>query len=210
MKLKNEKKLIIGISGGSCSGKTTFARELQQSIGKERCIILSQDWYYFDQSVAFKKDPNSVNFDDPLSIDFDLMYKNLLDLISNKKIFAPNYDFVTHTQIPQKQPLLPKSVVVLDGTLIFSQPKIVSLLDYLIFLDTQDEVRLERRLNRDRLERGRNYQEILSQFTQQVRPMHQIFVEPYKHLAHYLITDSISSQKALNYLIHIIQTRIAS
>lgn len=185
---------IIGISGGSGSGKTTFARMLQASIsavlGPSTCGILSQDSYYIDQSAKFKGD-GSINFDHPSSIDFPLLAEHLKSLKQGKSIRVPVYDFVSHTRRIESIPFAALPVVILDGMLILSQESIRSLLDYSVFIDAPESTRFERRLSRDVRDRGRTPEGVKVQFEKQVKPMHDQFIEPSKTFA----TRVISSLK---------------
>lgn len=170
--------LIVGISGGSGSGKTTLSRLIQKSVGAEKCATLSQDNYYLDQSHLFDRDGGVVNFDHPKSLEFSLMATHLRMLKNGMEVKIPAYDFVTHSRRSQGELFAPKSLILIDGILILSQPEIVKELDYSIFVDTPELVRFERRLFRDVRERGRTPEGVREQFYSQVKPMHDIFVEP--------------------------------
>lgn len=175
--------MIIGVAGGSGSGKTTFARMLHekicQKLGPSTCAILSQDSYYIDQSANFKGD-GSINFDHPSSIDFPLLAEHLKQLKNGNSIQVPNYDFVTHVRMEEKNPFAVLPVVILDGMLILSQEIIRPLLDYSIFIDAPENIRFERRLQRDVRDRGRTPEGVRIQFDSQVKPMHDQFIEPSK------------------------------
>jgi len=171
---------IVGVSGGSGSGKTTFARELAEALGSNACAILSQDHYYIDQSAKFRGDGENVNFDHPDALDFTLLAQHLSDLKRGLTVQVPIYDFVTHKRQIKTEAFESVSVVILDGTLIFSQPKIRVLLDHAVFVDAPEEVRFDRRLRRDVAERGRTPEGVHKQFYRQVKPMHDQFVEPSK------------------------------
>ena len=169
---------IIGISGGSGSGKTTFSRMLAEKLGPETCAILAQDSYYIDQSSRFTGDGENVNFDHPSALDFPLLAVHLRALRDGKAIEEPIYDFVTHKRKPETKPFPPKRIILLDGTLILSQPPILELLDISLFIRTSEQVRFDRRYHRDLVERGRQPEGIRKQFFRQVKPMHDEFVEP--------------------------------
>lgn len=171
---------IVGVAGGSGSGKTTFARRLREQIGEEECCVLGQDSYYFDQSNKFDHDGGSVNFDHPESLDFDLLAKHLAELKKGLSIDVPIYDFATHSRSSEPAVLAPKKIIFVDGILIFSQPQVVKELDIKIFIDCPEDLRFERRLNRDVNERGRTKEGVRNQFYKQVKPMHDLFVEPSK------------------------------
>jgi uridine kinase len=187
-----QKVLIIGVSGGSGSGKTTFARMLHESIttklGPSTCAILSQDNYYIDQSARFTGD-GSVNFDHPSAIDFPLLAEHLKQLKDGKTVNVPIYDFVTHTRSQVSNPFSALPVVILDGMLIFSQDIIVPLLDQAIFIDAPEQVRFDRRLTRDVRDRGRTPEGVKIQFESQVKPMHDQFIEPSKERATMVVSS---------------------
>ncbi len=187
-----QKVLIIGVSGGSGSGKTTFARMLHESIttklGPSTCAILSQDNYYIDQSARFTGD-GSVNFDHPSAIDFPLLAEHLKQLKDGKTVNVPIYDFVTHTRSQVSNPFSALPVVILDGMLIFSQNVIVPLLDHAIFIDAPEQVRFDRRLTRDVRDRGRTPEGVKIQFESQVKPMHDQFIEPSKARATMVVSS---------------------
>jgi uridine kinase len=177
---------IIGVCGGSGSGKTFFANSLHKDLGTDSSYILYQDHYYKDQSDKFDKDGGSVNFDHPNSLDFDLLAEHLKALKKGNEIQVPQYDFSTHKRLDSVEKLIPKKVIILDGILILSQPKIRDLLDDSIFVETPEEIRFQRRLLRDTAERGRTAEGVKAQFTKQVLPMHNEFVEPSKYHATYI------------------------
>jgi uridine kinase len=178
MVVANQRCWIMGIAGGSGSGKTEFARQLHQMWGPQNSVILLQDNYYIDQSARFDHDGGRVNFDHPDSLDFDLLGQHLADLRKGKGIDVPLYDFATHTRLRETQRLEPHPVVMLDGILILSQAQVLAQLDFKVFIWTQEEVRFMRRLARDVRERGRTLQGVKEQFEAHVKPMHDKYVEP--------------------------------
>lgn len=181
---------ILGVSGGSGSGKTTFARELQRQLGEDICGILSQDHYYIDQSARFNEDGGDINFDHPDALDFELLEKHLRSLKRGEAVEVPVYDFATHRRLKTTRPLAPKPIIVVDGTLILSQERIRSCLDQCFFIDVSEALRFERRFQRDVKERGRLPEGIQKQFQKQVKPMHDLFVEPSKVYAQAIICGS--------------------
>jgi uridine kinase len=191
---KPEAIFFIGITGGSCAGKSTFARRLRDELGSEYCSILCQDSYYHDQSARFDYEGGAVNFDDPASVDFELLHRHLLQLQSGQPINVPIYDFTTHTRLAETIHLFPTDIILVEGALILTQPKIVELLTESIFLDAPEAVRLERRLYRDIVDRGRTREGVMCQFNNHVKPMHDRYIEPSRSLATYQVhsEDSIS------------------
>ncbi len=168
----------IGVAGGSGSGKTTFARMLTEKIGRERVNVLAQDSYYIDRSSEFDHDGGRVNFDHPDSIDWALLEQHLKLAIAGAAIDVPVYDFSTHRRQSQTLRYDPKPYLILDGILIYVRPSTRALLQHKIFIEAQENVRFERRLKRDVVERGRTAEGVRAQFFNQVKPMHDQFVEP--------------------------------
>ncbi|MBS1985708.1 MAG: uridine kinase [Bdellovibrionales bacterium] len=174
---------IIGISGGSCSGKTTLAQQWLQFLGPSRCGLVFQDSYYIDQSHRFKEDGGEVNFDHPDSLEFSLLATHLQALRAGESVAIPIYDFVTHKRVPQTQRQEPHAVILVDGTLILSQPSVRACLDGSVFVDASEELRFTRRKTRDVRERGRDIEGVIRQFQNHVKPMHDLFVEPSRQFA---------------------------
>ena len=200
MKL-NYKPYIIGVSGGSGSGKTYFARELQKTLGDERCTILYQDNYYIDQSHRFDGDGGSVNFDHPSSLDFDLLAKGLSQLKMGQPIRVPLYDFATHTRKTESIECLPTKIILVDGILILDSSVVREQLDEAVYFDTPEELRFQRRLERDVHERGRTPEGVKKQFELQVKPMHDQFVEPSKIHAKTIVKDFGDYHEALEFFV---------
>ncbi|MGZ3869536.1 MAG: uridine kinase [Bacteriovorax sp.] len=189
---------IIGVAGGSGSGKTYFARELQRILGDQHCTILYQDNYYIDQSHRFDGDGGSVNFDHPSSLDFDLLAHGLAALKEGKSIEVPLYEFSTHKRLTTTMTCGPKKIILVDGILILDSKVVREQLDEAIFFDTPEELRFQRRLNRDVHERGRTPEGVKKQFDLQVRPMHDQFVQPSKIHAQTVVCDLGEYSEALS------------
>jgi uridine kinase len=188
---------IVGVAGGSGSGKTTFARLLRERLGEGACSILAQDSYYIDQSARFTGDGESVNFDEPEALDFALLTVHLQALKRGETIQVPRYDFATHQRLAETTELKATRVVLVDGTLILGQPSVLRELDNAIFIETAEELRYERRFNRDLNERGRTPEGIQKQFVRQVKPMHDLHVEPSKKWAQVIIPGDAPFDDAL-------------
>lgn len=178
---------VIAIAGGSGSGKTTFARKLVSALGKERVAIVSQDSYYRDQSARFDGDGGAVNFDHPDALDFELLGVHLEALRRGELVQVPIYDFATHKRLPRTTALAPRPFLIVDGTLVLSQAHLVDSFDFMVFLDVPENVRFERRLKRDVVERGREPEGVRKQFEIQVAPMHDQFVQPSSARANFAI-----------------------
>lgn len=183
------KPYVIGVAGGSGSGKTYFARELQRILGDIHCSIIYQDNYYIDQSHRFDGDGGSVNFDHPSSLDFDLLAAGLKSLKSGQGIDVPIYEFATHKRLAATISCEPKKVILVDGILILDSGVVRAQLDEAIFFDTPEELRFQRRLDRDVHERGRTPEGVKKQFDLQVKPMHEQFVQPSKIHAQTVVSD---------------------
>jgi len=194
---KRNKSIIVGVAGGSGSGKTYFAKDLMQKLGSELAEIVYQDNFYIDQSHRFDGDGGSVNFDHPDSIDFSLLAHCLGQLKSGNDTDIPIYDFKTHTRASNKLKIQAKPIIVVDGILIFHPPEVRAQFDYLVFFDTSEDLRFERRLQRDVKERGRTPEGVLAQFQRQVKPMHDLFVEPSKHHANVVVSDDCNYDEIL-------------
>lgn len=175
--------IVIGIAGGSGSGKTTMSKILEDKLGTQNCSILYQDSYYIDQSDKFDFDGGSVNFDHPKALDFVLMAKHIELLKANQPINVPIYDFENHKRLFQTSKFMPTKIVIIDGTMILSQEVILNKLNHKIYIDCEEIIRFERRLERDVRERGRTPEGVKKQFYSQVKPMHDQYVEPSRHEA---------------------------
>lgn len=181
---------IIAVAGGSGSGKTTLARKIQKALEAEGCVILGQDSYYIDQSRRFDRDGGAVNFDHPDALEFSLMKTQIELLKLGRDIDVPIYDFATHTRSSEKETIYNCPYILVDGTLILSQPSLLPLFDEAIFLEVDEDTRFQRRLKRDVEERGRTPQGVREQFYRQVKSMHDEFVEPSKASASLLLVGN--------------------
>jgi uridine kinase len=193
---------LLGVAGGSGSGKTYFSRALVDKLntcfGEDVCELVYQDNFYIDQSKRFDHDGGSVNFDHPDSIDFSLLASCLKKLKAGERADIPVYDFATHTRKPQTLTAHPKKIIVVDGILIFHANEVCSLFDERIFFETPEELRFQRRLERDVKERGRKADGVHQQFFKQVKPMHDLYVEPSKKFAETIVKDVGHFEHVLN------------
>lgn len=180
---------MLGVAGGSGSGKTFFARALRQALGAEVCEIIYQDNFYHDQSSKFDRDGGAVNFDHPDAIDFSSLASCLGVLRGGSACEIPVYDFVTHTRAAETLRVEPRPVLIVDGILIFHAPLVRNLFDEMVFFDTPEEIRFQRRMERDVKERGRKPEGVKAQFLAQVKPMHDAFVEPSKAFSTRVVCD---------------------
>jgi uridine kinase len=180
--------VVIGVAGGSGSGKTTFARLLQARLGDSLCAIISQDAYYRDRHKYFDRDGGQVNFDHPDSLEFELLIHHLHELRKGHGIQIPTYDFVTHSRLPTVEAFLWRPVVIVDGILLLTQSELRPMLDFAYFIETSEDLRFQRRLKRDVLERGRTREGVQNQFYHHVKPMHDLFVEPSRKFADRIVS----------------------
>jgi uridine kinase len=194
--------IVIGIAGGSGSGKTTLARELHQRMGEENSCVLLQDSYYLDQSDKFDHDGGSINFDHPDALEFELLAKQVQELKKGNAVNIPVYEFSSHKRLEVNYPQAPKKVIIVEGILIFHHDYCCQLFDQMIFVDTPETVRFQRRLKRDVEERGRTEQGVHDQFFKQVKPMHDTFVEQTKMKAHHLISGEQSYDPIIEEIIN--------
>jgi len=187
-RMKKNSVTLLGITGGSASGKSTLAHKILHALGELRCGILSQDHYYIDQSYKFRGDGEEVNFDHPSALDWFLMSDHLSTLKKGESIEIPIYDFSTHQRLSETTLFYPRELVIVDGTLILSQDLIKRHFNKTVFINTNEDIRFQRRLKRDVQERGREPEGIKKQFFNHVKPMHDLFVEPSKQYAQEIIS----------------------
>lgn len=203
-----ENPLILGVAGGSGSGKTTVVENIVAGIGEDNILLIEHDSYYRDLSHLPLEKRKKQNFDHPSSLETELMIRHLSALRSGYKVDIPQYDFVAHTRTENTTPASPKKIILIDGILIFSEPKLRTLMDIKLFVDTDDDVRLLRRLKRDILERGRNFTGVLNQYENFVRPMHLEFVEPSKRYADIIIPRGGENRVALEMVTALIKGKL--
>jgi len=186
----NQSPKIVGISGGSGSGKTMFAEKLKKEFGEKRITIINQDSYYKDLSHMSFNERCKQNFDHPNAIDFDLFLLHIKELIVGKKIDMPIYDLSRHLRSNDMITIKPSLVIVLDGTLLFTQSQLNDIMDIKIFLDVPDDLRLSYRIKRDTKERGRTVESIMNQYVNTVRPMYDQFIYPSKNSADIILDNT--------------------
>ncbi|MEK6223227.1 MAG: uridine kinase, partial [Chloroflexota bacterium] len=174
--IKQKPVLVIGIAGGTGSGKTTVSNEILASVGESIVAYLPHDAYYKDLRNLPDEQRNAINFDHPNSLDTDLMIRHVKELKAGKSIELPIYDFTTHTRTKKSIKIIPNPVILVEGILIFTVPELRALFDVKLFVDTDADIRLIRRIRRDIEERGRTTESILAQYQNTVRPMHLEFV----------------------------------
>jgi uridine kinase len=192
--------LAIGVAGGTGSGKTTVANAIRNRVGEDRIAIHSHDWYYRDWVDLPKDVLDHKNFDHPDSLETDLLVRHLKALKDGATVEVPVYDFKTHRRAPETRRIEPRKVILVDGILIYAEPALRTLFDVRIFVDTDADVRLIRRIRRDIAERGRTLESVVLQYESTVRPMHLEFVEPSKRYADLIIPEGGENAVALEFL----------
>ena len=191
---------VIGVAGGTGSGKTTLATKLKKAFADD-AIILSHDFYYCDNISISYEERTKLNYDHPNAFDTDLLIADIKKLKNGQAIDHPQYSFVTHTRVSDTVHVEPTPVIIVEGILIFENKELLDLMDIKIFVDTDADIRLIRRLTRDVKERGRSLDSVISQYMNTVKPMHEQFVEPSKKNADIIIPEGGENLVALHMLI---------
>ena len=195
-----KKPIIIGIAGGTGSGKSTIADALCSNFSEERIVKIQQDMYYKDQSHLSMEERIKTNYDHPKAFDNDLLVKHLNDLIQGKSIEKPSYDFTVHNRAKETTLVHPREIIIVEGILILEDERIRDLLDIKVYVDTDADIRILRRLLRDIDERGRTIESVVDQYLTIVRPMHMQFAEPSKRHADIIIPEGGHNYVAIDIL----------
>lgn len=191
------RSLIIGVAGGTGSGKTTVANRILERVGTEHIAYIPHDAYYRDLSHLSYEQRQLVNFDHPNSLETELMVEHLLQLRAGHAVEIPVYDFTRHTRTQETRHVEPARIILVEGILIFAEPELRRIFDVKLFVDTDADIRLIRRLQRDVEERGRTVQSVIEQYLHTVRPMHLEFVEPSKRYADVIIPEGGFNEVAI-------------
>ncbi|PTM57565.1 uridine kinase [Desmospora activa DSM 45169] len=200
--------IIIGVAGGSGSGKTTVARNICERFA-DSVALIEQDAYYNDQSHLTMEERIDTNYDHPLAFDHALLAQHLRQLLQRQPIQKPVYDYTLYTRSPKSILVEPKDVIILEGILILEDERLRELMDIKVFVDTDADVRILRRLERDIKTRERSLDSVIQQYLTVVRPMHQQFIEPSKRYADLIIPEGGYNQVAINLLVNQIQTIVS-
>jgi uridine kinase len=195
------KTLLIGVAGGSGSGKSTVSQSILNQVGRQHIVYLQHDAYYRDRSTLPFEERARINYDHPDSLETELLIEQIKDLLANKAIPVPQYDFARHTRKSETQTIHPRSVILVEGILIFADRALRDLFDIKIFVDTDSDLRFLRRLQRDIAERGRTTDSVIQQYLETVRPMHLDFVEPSKRYADIIIPEGGFNQIAIEMVV---------
>ncbi len=201
--------LIIGIAGGTGSGKTTVVNQILNEIAADEICVISQDSYYNETNDLTYEQRTKINFDHPASIDFDLLVSDLTSLKKGNIIEQPIYSFVSHNRIKDTLKTHPRKVVIVEGILIFNNKKLLDLFDIKIFVHADADERLIRRLRRDIKERGRDLDEVLNRYQNTLKPMHQQFIEPTKNFADIIIPNDKYNTVAIDIVRTVINEKLA-
>ncbi|HEY5611536.1 MAG TPA: uridine kinase [Thermoanaerobaculia bacterium] len=202
--------VIVGIAGGTGSGKTTVARSIYDRVGSGRIEWISHDSYYRDFAHLTHDDRARINFDHPDSLESELLVAHLERLMRGEIVEIPIYDFTTHRRKSETQRVEPKRVIIVEGILVLAEPEIRRRIDIKLFVDTPPDIRLLRRLQRDIDVRGRSVESVLRQYLTSVRPMHEEFVEPSKRHADLIIPEGGENQVALDAIISRVEHLLAA
>ena len=193
--------IFIGITGGTGSGKSTIAKEIYRQFGEDCIAMIEQDSYYKDQSHLSMEDRVKTNYDHPNAFDNNLLVSHLESLLNGHSIQKPSYDFSIHNRIEDTTKVEPKEIVIVEGILILEDPRIRELLDIKIYVDTDADVRIIRRMVRDINERGRTMESVINQYLNVVKPMHNQFTEPAKKFADIIIPEGGHNKVAIDIIV---------
>lgn len=198
--MNGKKPIVIGVTGGSGSGKTTVAHAIYDELHGESIQIITQDTYYNDQSDMTMAQRKQVNYDHPLAFDTDMLIKQLADLRNDKAIEMPVYDYKQYTRSDKTVHVEPQDIIILEGILILDDERLRNLMDIKVFVDTDSDIRIIRRIKRDMEERGRTLDSVIDQYLATVKPMYHQFVEPTKRYADIIVPEGGQNHVAIDLL----------
>ncbi|CAI3270621.1 uridine kinase [Enterococcus cecorum] len=204
--MSKKKPIIIGVSGGSGSGKTSVSRAIFNNFPNHSIMMLEHDSYYKDQSHLSFEERLKTNYDHPFAFDTDLLIEHLEKLLNYETIEKPVYDYVAHTRSTETVIQEPKEVIILEGILILEDKRLRDLMDIKIYVDTDDDIRIIRRIKRDMIERGRTLDSIIDQYLSVVKPMYHQFIEPTKRYADVIVPEGGENRVAID----LINTKVAT
>lgn len=200
--------LVVGIAGGTASGKTTVARKIHEALSGSPVAFLDQDSYYREFADVSLEQRREINFDHPDAFDTDLFVKHLRELKAGRPIEKPLYDYVLSTRSPSTVRVNPGNIIIVEGILVLHMEAVRAELDVKIFVETEDDVRIIRRLTRDIKERGRDFDHVVQQYFRHVRPMHLAFIEPSKRLADIIVPHGGNNDIAIDMLVGALKARL--
>lgn len=204
----NRRPLVIGICGGTGSGKTTVTKRVVEALSEANVIVLSHDWYYKNRPELSFEERTQLNYDHPNAIDTALLVAHLKKLREGEAIEAPTYDFATHSRMAEVVRIEPRPAIIVEGILIFEDAALRELMDIKIFVDTDADLRFMRRLKRDIKKRGRSMESVVEQYMATVRPMHMEFVEPSKRFADVIIPEGGHNEVGIDLVIQKIRSLV--
>jgi uridine kinase len=202
----DRKPVVIGVAGGSGSGKTSVTKAIYDSFKGHSILMIEQDYYYKDQSHLPMEERLKTNYDHPLAFDNDLLIEHIQNLLQYEAIDKPVYDYAVHTRSSEVVHVEPKDVIILEGILILEDERLRNLMDIKLYVDTDADLRIIRRLLRDIKERGRSMDSVIEQYVNVVRPMHNQFIEPTKRYADVIIPEGGHNHVAIDLMVTKIQT----
>ena len=200
--------LIIGIAGGTGSGKTTVVRKIIERLPQGEVGIISQDSYYKDSSHVPIEDRQKINFDEPAAFDWDLLFKHLKMLKQGEAIEMPTYSYLTCSRLPETVHMEPHDLVLIEGILVLSDPRLRKMMDIKVFVDADGDDRLIRVISRDCIERGRTAQEVIDRYQSVLKPMHLLHIEPAKRYANIIVPEGGHNEVAINLITDYIKGRL--
>ena len=198
---EQSKPIVFGVAGGTASGKTTVARAILDAVGASKVAYLPHDAYYRDMSPMAFEDRARLNYDHPDSLETELLIEHIRQLLENKPVRVPIYDFTEHRRTAKTNLVEPAPIILIDGILIFTNPGLRELMDIKVYVDTDADIRFIRRMVRDMQERGRSLKSIVDQYTKTVRLMHQEFVEPSKRYADVIVPHGGLNEVAMGMVV---------
>ncbi|MGP4041770.1 uridine kinase [Gracilibacillus sp. D59] len=198
--MSKKKPVIIGVAGGSGSGKTSVTKAIQNRFTDQSVLVIEQDYYYKDQADIPMEERLQTNYDHPLAFDNDLLIEHIKELLEHQPVDKPVYDYTMHTRSDDVIPMEPKDVIIIEGILILDDARLMELMDIKVFVDTDADLRIIRRLLRDINERGRSIDSVINQYIQTVRPAHLQFIEPTKRYADVIIPEGGQNVVAIDLL----------
>ncbi|QOR65627.1 uridine kinase [Cytobacillus suaedae] len=201
-----KKPIVIGIAGGSGSGKTSVTKSIYEHFKGHSILVIEQDSYYKDQSHLQYEERLDTNYDHPLAFDNDLLINHIHDLLNYRQIDKPVYNYTLHTRADEVILVEPKDVIILEGILVLEDERLRHLMDIKLFVDTDADIRIIRRMLRDIKERGRTIDSVIDQYVTVVRPMHNQFIEPTKRYADLIIPEGGQNHVAIDLMVTKIQT----
>jgi uridine kinase len=194
-------RIVVGVAGGTGSGKTTVSQAILDRVGRDRIAYLQHDSYYRDRSSVPLEERARANFDHPDALESELLAQHLASLKAGQTVEVPVYDFTTHTREARTITVAPRKAILVEGILIFAEPALRELMDIKVFVDTDADIRFIRRLHRDITERGRTVESVIRQYTETVRPMHLEFVEPSKRYADVIVPEGGFNVTAIDMIV---------